>query len=161
MAQLYGCTPANGVWVVPGTHKINKLDIKAMVDEAGTERLPDAVPMVCRPGDVAICNRQAVHGSFANTSRDWRVTVNFGFHRRRSVLGVKGGGLHNAPAVYDEDRIRKRARLIGYAIDARRQRFPEEEPFRYAPFAASGETHVWNAQAKAGLKDYNLLDLSI
>ena len=66
--------------------------------EAGSERLPDAVPIIARPGDVAITNRQALHGSFANTSKDWRVTVNFGFHRRRSVLGVKGGGVHNAAA---------------------------------------------------------------
>ncbi|MDE0456506.1 MAG: phytanoyl-CoA dioxygenase family protein [Chromatiales bacterium] len=161
MAQLFGSTPANGVWIVPGTHRQGKVDIGAMVARAGSERLPDAVPIVCKPGDVAMTNRQVLHGSFANTSPDWRVTVNFGFHRRRSVLGVAGGGIHNAPAVYDEERIRKRSRLIGYAIDARRQRFPEEAPFVYRPFAASGERHVWDAQAKAGLRDYNLLDLSI
>ena len=161
MAQLYGCTPANGVWIVPGTHRLGKVDIGAMVAEAGSERLPDAVPIVCKPGDVAMTNRQVLHGSFANTSPDWRVTVNFGFHRRASVLGVAGGGIHNAPAVYDEERIRARSRLIGYAIDARRRRFPEETPFVYQPFAASGEHHAWNAEAKAGLQDYNLLDLSI
>ena len=161
MAQLYGSTPANGVWIVPGTHRLGKVDIGAMVAEAGSERLPEAVPIVCKPGDVAMTNRQVLHGSFANTSRDWRVTVNFGFHRRASVLGVKGGGIHNAPAVYDEDRIRTRSRLIGYAIDARRRRFPDEAPFDYLPFAARGERHVWNAEAKAGMRDYNLLDLSI
>ena len=161
MAQLYGCTPANGVWVIPGSHKRRKVDIKAMVAAAGSERLLDAVPLVCKPGDVAITNRQAVHGSFANTSDDWRVTVNFGFHRRRSVLGVKGGGVHNAPAVYDAERIRQRARVIGYAIDARHRRFPEEIPFVYRPHAAAGETYRWDAAANAGMKDYNLLDLSI
>jgi len=161
MAQLYGCTAANGVWVVPGSHKLRKVDIKAMVAAAGGERLPDAVPLICKPGDVAITNRQAVHGSFANTSRDWRVTVNFGFHRRKSVLGVKGGGVHNAPAVYDADRIRQRARVIGYAIDARRRRFPDEIPFVYRPHSDAGESYRWDAEAKAGIKDYNLLDLSI
>ena len=161
MAQLYGCTAANGVWIVPGSHKLGKADIKTMVAAAGTERLPDAVPLICQPGDVAIANRQTVHGSFANTSPNRRVTVNFGFHRRRSVLGVMGGGLHNEAAVYDAERIRQRARVIGYAIDARRRRFPDETPFVYAPHAASGETYVWDATAKAGLKDYNLLDLSI
>jgi hypothetical protein len=161
MAQLYGSTPANGVWVVPGSHKLRKVDIQAMVAAAGSERLPEAVPIVCRPGDVAITNRQAVHGSFANTSPDWRVTVNFGFHRRRSVLGVKGGGLHNAPAVYDAARIRERARVIGYAIDARRRRFPDETPFVYRPHAEAGEVYRWDAAAKAGMKDYNRLDLSI
>jgi len=161
MAQLYGCTPANGLWVVPGSHKQNTVDIKAMVEAAGSERLPDAVPFVCAPGDVAITNRQAVHGSFANTSKDWRVTVNFGFHRRKSVLGVAGGGIHNAPGVYDEERIRRRSQLIGYAIDARRQRFPHETQFEYAPFAETGDRPVWDAAAKATMKDYNLMDLSI
>lgn len=161
MAQLYGCTPANGVWVVPGSHKLRKVDIKGMAEAAGSARLPDAVPLVCKPGDVAITNRQAVHGSFANTSRDWRVTVNFGFHRRRSVLGVKGGGVHNAPAVYDAERIARRARMIGYAIDARRRRFPDETPFVYRPHAEAGETWRWDEAAKADVKDYNLLDLSI
>lgn len=161
MAQLYGCTPANGVWVVPGSHKLGKLDIGAMVAAAGTERLPDAVPMVCRPGDVVINNRQLVHGSFANTSPDWRVTVNFGFHRRASVLGVNGGGVHNAPAIYDAERIRRRARMIGYAIDARRQRFPGETPFVYQPHAAEGLVYRWDDAARADIADYNLLDLSI
>ncbi len=161
MGQLYGCTAANGVWVVPGTHKLGKVDIKAMAAAAGSDRLPDAVPMICAPGDVAICNRQALHGSFANTSEDWRVTINFGFHRRSSVLGVKGGGLHNAPAVYDAARIAKRARVIGYGIDARRQRFPDETPFAYKPFVDDGAEYHWNETAKADLKDYNMLDLSI
>ena len=161
MAQLYGCTAANGVWVVPGSHKLGKLDIKALVARAGSERLPDAVPMICKPGDVAVTNRQALHGSFANTSKDWRVTLNMGFHRRKSVLGVKGGGLHNKEAVYDADRIRERARLIGYAIDARRRRFPHETPFVYKPHADDGLIYRWDATAKAGIKDYNLLDLSI
>jgi len=161
MAQLYGCTAANGVWVVPGSHKLGKLDIRRMVAEAGTERLPDAVPIICAPGDVAITNRQTVHGSFANTSRDWRVTLNAGFHRRKSVLNVEAGGIHNARAVYDEKRIRDRARIIGYGIDARRQRFPHETPFVYAPHAASGVVYRWDDAARASMFDYNLQDLSI
>ena len=106
-------------------------------------------------------NRQAVHGSFANTSDQWRVTVNFGFHRRKSVLDVQGGGIHNAPSVYDAERIRKRSEMIGYAIEARKQRFPDETSFEYAPHKENGETFVWTAETKAALKDYNLLDLSI
>jgi ectoine hydroxylase-related dioxygenase (phytanoyl-CoA dioxygenase family) len=161
MGQLYGCTAANGVWIVPGSHKLGKIDIKQWVAEAGTERLPEAVPMICKPGDVAITNRQTLHGSFANTSKDWRVTVNMGFHRRRSVLGVEAGGVHNAKAVYDDKRIAERAKLIGYGIDARRKRFPNERPFVYSPHTNAGLTYRWNDEAKAGIKDYNLLDLSI
>ncbi|MEI7445562.1 MAG: phytanoyl-CoA dioxygenase family protein [Burkholderiales bacterium] len=161
MAQVYGCTPANGVWVVPGSHALNRVDIKAMCAAAGSDRLPDAVPIVCAPGDVAITNRQAVHGSFANTSADWRITLNLGFHRRRSVLGVAGGGLHAAPAVFDEARIRERARVIGYGIDARRQRYPHETPFVYRPHAEAGLSYCWDDAARATMRDYNRLDLSI
>lgn len=161
MGQLYGCTAANGVWVVPGSHKLGKVDIKTWVAEAGTERLPEAVPIICKPGDVAITNRQAVHGSFANTGKDWRVTVNMGFHRRRSVLNVEAGGVHNARAVYTAEHIAKRARMIGYGIDARRKRFPLETSFAYKPHVDVGATFVWDAAAKASVKDYNLMDLSI
>ena len=75
------------------------------------------------------------------------------------MLGVQGGGVHNAPAVYDEERIRQRSRMIRYAIDARRQRFPDETRYTYRPFADSGEVHRWPPDVN--LKDYNLLDLSI
>ncbi len=161
MAQLYGCTPANGVWVVPGTHKAGRVDIVAKVAEAGTERLPDAVPMVCDPGDVVISNRQLLHGSFANTSDDWRVTINMGFHRRASVLGVQGGGILGLDTVYDDAHIRERSRTIGYAIDARRQRFPEETPYVYRPFADAGEEFRWDDAARASLVDYNVMDIGV
>jgi hypothetical protein len=161
MAQLYGCTAANGLWVVPGSHRGGRADIKAMVDAAGCDRLPDAVPLLCGPGDVAICNRQAIHGSFANTSEDVRVTINFGFHRRRSVLGVESGGVHNARATYDDARIHERSRLIMYAIDARRQRFPQERSFRYRPLSGEESAFLWTPETTAAIKDYNLLDLGI
>jgi hypothetical protein len=161
MAQLYGCNAANGLWVVPGSHRHRKADIKAMVAAAGSERLSDAVPLICEAGDVVICNRQAIHGSFANTCEDVRVTLNFGFHRRKSVLGVVSGGVHNAVAVYDEQRIRQRSRVIMYAISARQQRFPNEKPYRYDPFAEHADEYRWTPEVRVSLKDYNLLDLGI
>jgi len=161
MAQLYGSTAANGLWVVPGSHKLGKVDIEKKVADAGTDRLPDAVPMICAPGDVGITNRQTLHGSFANTSPDTRVTINFGFHRRASVLGVTAGGVHNARATYDEARIHERARLIALAIDARARRFPDETRYVYEPFVGEEDRYRWTDAARADLKDYNLLDLSI
>jgi hypothetical protein len=161
MAQLYGCTAANGLWVVPGSHRTGKADIKALIDAAGSERLPQAVPFVCSPGDVAITNRQVVHGSFANTSPDPRVTVQFGFHRRRSVLGVVSGVPSDEVVVLDEARIRERSKPIMYGIDARAQRYPHEDRFAYRPFAGHEDEYRWTPQTKAGLKDYNLLDLAI
>ena len=161
MIQLYGCTSANGVWVVPGTHKYRTVDIKEMVTRSGSERIKEAVPMICKPGDVVMSNRQVVHGSFANTSADWRVTINQGFHRRKSVLNVKGGGLHGAPAVYDEARVQKRSSIICKAIAARQQKFPNEKPFLYKPFEGKPEIFKWDKNAKADMHDYNLLDFSI
>ena len=161
MIQLYGCTPANGVWVVPGTHKHRTVDIKDMVNRSGSERIEEAVPMVCKPGDVVMSNRQVVHGSFANTSPDWRVTINQGFHRRKSVLNVKGGGLHGAPAVYDEQRVNKRSSIICKAISARQQKFPHEKPYEYKPFKGKSGMFRWDEKAKTDMHDYNLLDFSI
>ena len=159
MAQLYGSTAANGVWIVPGTHKLGKINIKKLVSEAGTVRLPNAIPIVCNAGDVAITNRQVLHCSFANTSPDWRVTVNFGFHKRSSVLNVKGGGLHSKPKNYDEDHIKTRSRLIPYAINARKQKYIDETPYNYKPL--NSREYKWNSKAKDEIKDYNLLDMSI
>ncbi|MGI9408594.1 MAG: phytanoyl-CoA dioxygenase family protein [Hyphomicrobiaceae bacterium] len=161
MAQLYGCDAENGLWIVPGTHRQGKVDIKAMVAAAGSDRLPNAVPLVCAPGDIAITNRQAVHGSFANTSPNMRVTFNLGFHRRKSVLNVEGGGVHNDITVYDADYIRERSRMIMYGIDARRQRYPEETPYDYAPLREEAETLRWSPEIMPQLKDYNLKDLGI
>lgn len=161
MAQAYGSTAVNGVWVIPGTHKLGRMDIKKMVADAGSERLPDAVPIICNPGDVVICNRQIVHGSFANTGFEPRITVNFGFHHRSSVLNVKGAGIHAEAAVFDDKFIEKRAMAIGYAIDARRQRYPNETPYVYKPLADQGISLEWNNDSKNLMKDYNLMDLSI
>ena len=161
MAQAYGSTAVNGVWVLPGSHKLGKLDITKLVEEAGSERIEGAVPIICDAGDVVICNRQLVHGSFPNSGFEPRVTVNFGFHRRSSVLGVKGAGIHNDVMTYDADLIEHRSRVIAYAIDARSKRYPQEVPYQYQPFVESGKEYMWTEEAKAGLKDYNLHDLSI
>jgi hypothetical protein len=161
MAQVYGSTPVNGVWVKPGSHKEGKIDIKKLVEESGSERIEGMVPLVCEPGDVVICNRQILHGSFPNSGFEPRVTVNFGFHRRSSVLNVQGAGMHSQAERYDEDLIAERSKVIGYAIDARKQRFPEEQPYQYQPFSEQGKTFQWNEAARQSLKDYNLHDLSI
>lgn len=161
MAQPFGCDAANGLWVIPGTHRQGRVNIKAIAQAAGSDRLPQAVPLICDPGDIVICNRQMVHGSFANTSDKVRVTLNFGFHRRRSVLNVRSGGVHNPVSLYDEQYIRNRSRLIGLGIDARAQRFPQEPRFNYLPLADQSEPLKWTPEAKAAIHDYNLQDLGI
>ena len=161
MAQVYGSTPVNGVWVVPGSHRQGQLDVAELAAAAGSERIPEAVPLVCEPGDVVICNRQLVHGSFPNAGFEPRLTINFGFHRRSSVLGVRGTGVHSPVQVYDDATIAQRTRALGLAIEARRHQYPDETPYEYQPFRERKETFVWNEDARDELRDYNLLDLSI
>ena len=161
MVQVYGSTAVNGVWVMPGTHKVGKIDIKKLVAESGSERLEGAVPIVCNPGDAVICNRQLLHGSFPNCGYEKRVTVNFGFHKRSSVLGVKGGGVHSEAQVFDDKIIERRSKSIGYAIEARKAKYKDEIPYSYKPFNVLNKEYVWNDDSRNDLKDYNLEDLSI
>ena len=161
MAQLYGCDATNGLWVVPGSNRMGKVNIKKMVEEAGSDRLPQAVPMICDPGDVAMTSRQAIHGSFANTSSKVRVTINFGFHRRSSVLGIRSGGVHNPISEYDEEYIFERSKAIAWGIDARSQHFPNEDRYVYEPFRGLEDHFIWSDETKSHLRDYNLRDIGI
>lgn len=154
MAQLYGSDGRNGLWVLPGTQlplpqeqwtmPAGRADIKAMVREnGGSDRLEGAVPMVTEPGDVVVCNRQCVHGSFPNASEKLRVSIVFGFHPKRQVLGARGEGRKEP---YDEARIARRARVIALGIEARKQQYPTEEPYAYKP--AQGLEVSWDDQGQ-------------
>ena len=162
--QLYETTPANSLWVVPGSHKDGKADIKSMVEHnGGSIQLPGAVPLICAPGDVTIVNRQMVHGSFANTSPNIRISITFGFHRRKSVLGQKAAlGMNGTNAVYDEKRIFERAAVIQVAIDARKQKYRDEQSFDYKPFTnLKDEYRFSDTTFNSVIKDYNTKDLAI
>ena len=161
--QLYPTTPGNCLWVMPGTHKQGKLDIKAMVEaNGGSEQLPGAVPLLCRPGDVTMVNRQTLHCSFANTSPHQRISLTFGFHRRASVQGAKGKLGADDAVIYDNQRIFDRSAVIAVAIDARRQHFPNEKPYPYQPFTGLEDDYRWNPETfDAVIRDYNLKDLGI
>jgi len=162
--QLYPTTPGNGLWIVPDTHKAGRIDIKRRIaDNAGSEQLPGAIPLICQAGDVTLVNRQMLHGSFANTSPDPRVSITFGFHRRSSVLGAKAAlGVVNEGVVYDEQRIHDRAAVIAVAIDARRQTHPEEKSFLYQPFVGQEDDFRFNKQTfETVIRNYNVKDLAI
>jgi hypothetical protein len=162
--QIYPTTVGNALWVVPGTHKKGRADIKHMVAEnGGSEQLPDAIPLICAPGDVTIVNRQTLHGSFANSSPDLRISITFGFHRRKSVLGSKSAlSMAYQGVTYDAQRIDRRSAVIAVAIDARRQRYPQEKPFVYRPFAGREDDFQFNeATFEKVIRDYNLYDLAI
>lgn len=162
--QLYPTTPGNALWIVPGSHKQGRADIKRIVAEnGGSDQIPGAMPLVCQAGDVTIVNRQVLHGSFANSSPDMRMSVTFGFHRRRSVLGqIPALAMEGDRQPMDEARIERRAAVIPVAVDARRQHFPDETPFSYKPFAGRENEFRFNeATFERVIRDYNLYDLAI
>lgn len=162
--QLFPSTLGNCLWVVPGSHALGKIDIKALVAEnGGSERLPDAVPLVCEAGDVTIVNRQMLHGSFANSSPDMRISLTFGFHRRSSVLGAQAAlAMEGDNVHYDERRIFERSAVIQVAIDARHQERPDEPMFKYRPFKGLEEEFRFNdASFDSVIKDYFIKDLAI
>jgi hypothetical protein len=162
MAQLYPSTAGNGVWIVPGSHKLQSVDIPQMVRDAGSERIADAVPLLGAAGDTFILNRQMVHGSFANTSPDRRVTLNMGMFPRARVLNVTATHLDGRVVAFSSEHIHQRSRMIAIAIDARRQRFREETPYCYQPLAGEEDQNRWNEQTRQTVvKDYNLLDMYI
>ena len=162
MAQLYPSTPGNAVWVLPGSHRLGKVDIEQLVEDSGSERITGTVPLICGAGDVIMTNRQLTHGSFANSSPDRRITLNAGFFARRRVLNVTTELLSGEPTTFDEARVAERSRMIPIAIDARRQRFPDETGYVYRPLADREDENRWNeATRQTVVKNYNLRDMYI
>ena len=147
------CTPENGLWVVPGSHRRWRLANGGEFPPI-TERLPDAVPMTLAPGDCGIVNRSSLHGSYPNRSSVRRVNMVMGFHNRASAIGAETTNVHafvrpgqTKHIKYTEDYVLRRARMIPLAIDARRQRYPDEVPYEYqGSYIGEG---VWNARTRA------------
>ncbi|MBT5266441.1 MAG: phytanoyl-CoA dioxygenase [Rhodospirillaceae bacterium] len=161
--QLYRTTPANCLWVVPGTHKQGRIDIRlAVADNGGKDTLANAVPLICEPGGVTVVNRQMLHGSFANTSPDMRLSLTIGFHRHKSVVGQIGALSMRGQGAYDEKRIFERSSVIQVAIDARHQHRPNEAPFAYQPFVGKEDAFRFNDETRERvIRDYNTKDLAI
>ena len=140
---------------MPGSHLEGKVDIRKFVDDAKSDRIEGAVPLICEPGDVAICNRQAVHGSFANTSDDIRVTINMGFHRRSSVLNC-WGGIQMTLKPIPRNVLPVARALLAMPLMHKTEYL---EDFVYKPLK---EQHfAWDAAARESIRDYNLEDLGI
>lgn len=162
-AQLNRTSPMSCLWVVPGTHKLGRVDIKALVEaNGGSDQIPDGIPLYCEPGDVTIVNRQTLHCSFANTSDDFRISVSWGMHRRAAVLGQHGHLVQPKEVFYDDEFIDKRASVIQVAIDARRQYYPDETPFEYQPFKQLQDRYRWCPETfESVIRDYNTRDIGI
>ena len=150
-------TPENCLWVVPGSEK------SWLLHDGGafppiSERLPGAVPMTLRPGDVGVVNRSSLHGSFPNQSEGRRVTILLGYHRRSSAIGTTTKNVHASKlygeeklVTYDEAYVNRRARIIPLAIDARHQSFPDEPPYAYRGITDGGDTR-WNDETQAEMR---------
>jgi hypothetical protein len=162
MTQLYPSTAGNGVWILPGSHKLHSVDIKQMVRDAGSERIANAVPLLCSGGDTFMLNRQMVHGSFVNSSPDRRVTLNAGFFPRARVQDVTVTHLDGRVVTFDTAHIDERMRMIAIGIDARRQRFPDETPYCYKPLANKLDENRWSEETRRDVvTNYNLRDMYI
>ncbi len=162
MTQLFPSTAANSVWILPGTHKSGKMDIRGMIKNTGSDRIDGAIPLLCEAGDTFILNRQVVHGSFANTSPERRVTLNAGFFPRKRVQDMTVEHLDGRVVTFDDHHIDERSRMIAIGIDARHRRFPDEMPYCYEPLANNADQNLWNeATRRSVVKNYNLRDMYI
>lgn len=148
------CTPENCLWVVPGSHRHWCLADDGEFPKI-SQRLADAVPMLLAPGDCGMVSRSSLHGSYPNTSSQPRVTMVLGFHKRDSAIGSETTNVHafRLPGAevktikYSKDYVLHRARMIALAIDARRQKYPDETPFEYTgDYLGGGD---WNEVARA------------
>ncbi len=147
------CTPENCLWVVPGSHRHWLLANDGEFPSI-KKRLPDAVPAMLEPGDCVMVNRSSLHGSFPNKSRERRVTMVLGYHNRASAIGTTTTNIHAfrlpgkvKEVTYDEEYVLKRTRMIPLAIDARRQKYPNEQPYEYRGSYIGNA--VWDEETRA------------
>ena len=164
------CVPENCLWVVPGSQREWRIT-KAGKFPPITEQIPEAVPVLMKPGDCVIVNRSSLHGSYPNKSSERRMTLLLGYHNRASAVGVETTNVHAfirtgatpVPMKYTVDRVLKRSRMIPLAIDARRQRYPEEAAFEYQGTFIGGAD--WNEQARSEIteegNEYWQLDMTL
>jgi len=154
--SLYPCNAVNALWIVPGSNRRGRLDQKSLLEPGSIDRIKGAVPILAKPGDYFIQNRYALHGAFPNTSPEPRAALEFGFQRKASVL-YAGCTVKNAYArghagkekiIYDEDYIFRRSAMIQVAIDCRRQKYPEETPYSFAPFRGKEDDYRWSPELK-------------
>ena len=102
------------------------------------------------------------NGSFVNTSPDRRVTLNAGFFPRARVQEVTVTHLDGRVVTFDSALIHERSRMIAIGIDARRQRFPDEKPYRYQPLSDQQDENRWCVETRRDVvKNYNVRDMYI
>ena len=63
------------------------------------------------------------------------------------------GQEYSVKAPADETYIKNRQRQILWAINARKQHFPNEKPYEYAPFKGEEDKYEWNEKIRQQLID--------
>ena len=146
--------------VIPGSHKEKYIDIPKLIQKSGTDQIKNAVPMTCNAGDVFMMNRQILHGSFANTSKERRVTINEGFFPRKRVRNITVTHLDGRVETFDDKRINERSKMIAYGINARSNFYRNEKKFNYKHLSEKIKIIDFSKNSWSfDLKDYNILDM--
>ena len=161
MAQLYGCDAVNGLWVIPGSHAVGKVDIRKMVADQGSDRLPGAVPLLVPQ---ATSRLQTARPSMPR-SRTRAPT-----HGSPSTSGFTAGNRSLASPAGESTTPRPPTTRPGWKSGRRRSCTPSMP----APSAtrsradtatsrsrAARKSCVGTTAARASLEGYNLLDLGI
>lgn len=147
------CIPENCLWIVPGSQRQWRLANNGKFPPI-TEQIAEAVPALMAPGDCVIVNRSSLHGAYPNKSSERRVALLLGYHKRDSAIDAETTNVHAfvrpagpEPVKYSEEYVLRRARMVALAIDARRQRYPDERAYEYeGSYIGAGE---WNKQTRA------------
>lgn len=124
------------LYVIPGSHlaglfpDARREEVLQSWTRGKTTDAPDAVPVVCQPGDVVVHATTVLHGSYENHSETIRRTV---YYHCDHLEDVKLAGDH-----WPQRDFAKAMEQTKAAVDLRRARFPDETPFdyRYDPEAA-------------------------
>ena len=162
MTQLYPSTAGNGVWVLPGSHQLGKADIKKLVADAA----PTASRAPCRccatratrsSPTASSCTARSPTARPTGASRSTRASS-----RASACSSVTTRRLNGEVETYDQARIDERSRILQIAIDARRQRFPQETATSTGRWPATRtRTAGTRRRARRVLKNYNQRDMFI
>lgn len=134
----------------PGSKGAHLVTMDILNHTSEIELMPNAVPMLMNPGDVGVHNRNALHGSFPNMSPERRLTLVCAYYNRRDVVNQKarlpiqsqkeidrltkaGKTVIRRKLVMDEAHIHDKTRIFQQAINARKEKYPEETHHVYPP----------------------------
>jgi len=76
-------------------------------------------------------------------------------------LTTRGYGHQGTLVTYDAEYLKHRSKMIQWAISARQQRWPEEEPYVYQPLAAEAGELVWSTHLRDDPETMRVLDATM